>query len=379
MSVPIRILTTLAACLIAAALASGCSSRYPGTVKQLRQDILEARKSGARYCAPEEFASAEAYLEFALVEIHLRNFIEADSYLATAKAKLDRAAEHLVNCRTDIDLDGVIDIIDEAPYQAEDIDGFADADGKPDPDNDNDGIPDIFDADPNLPEDFDGFADADGKPDLDNDGDGIPDLRDGAPNDPEDFDNFADNDGKPDPDNDLDGFLDADDACPNEPETFNRYKDKDGCPDVRPLIRKIISVGSVKFYSGSSRLTREAFPILEDFYEALEANPEIRVRIEGHTDAVGDEKVNMLLSQQRAERVKAVLVGLGTDADRLEVVGCGATRPLADNDTLSGRARNRRIDFVILQKPSPIFSHFNQDTDQTEEESPPDEEKENAQ
>ena len=98
----------------------------------------------------------------------------------------------------DTDGDGIPDFRDECPKLAEDMDGFLDDDGCPDPDNDADGIPDGFDGQPLLMEDYDGFEDEDGVPDLDNDGDGIVDERDMCPDEAEDLDGFEDGDGCPD-------------------------------------------------------------------------------------------------------------------------------------------------------------------------------------
>ena len=98
----------------------------------------------------------------------------------------------------DSDGDGIPDFKDRCPLEAEDVDGFRDGDGCPDPDNDSDGVPDSFDGSPLMGEDFDGFEDDDGVPDLDNDGDGIVDERDMCPNEKEDLDGFEDEDGCPD-------------------------------------------------------------------------------------------------------------------------------------------------------------------------------------
>ncbi len=134
----------------------------------------------------------------------------------------------------DEDGDGIDDRVDKCPNEAEDKDGFEDADGCPDPDNDQDGILDAVDQCPLVPEDLDGFEDADGCPDPDNDNDGILDKDDKCPNEPEDFDGFEDRDGCPDPDNDGDGIPDTDDLCPLSPENKNGFEDQDGCPDVAP-------------------------------------------------------------------------------------------------------------------------------------------------
>jgi outer membrane protein OmpA-like peptidoglycan-associated protein/opacity protein-like surface antigen len=138
----------------------------------------------------------------------------------------------------DNDNDGIPDILDKCPNQAEDFDGFEDGDGCPDNDNDKDGIFDTSDKCPNLSEDLDGYQDDDGCPDLDNDHDGIPDSDDKCPNSPEDIDGFEDYDGCPDFDNDKDGINDKYDKCPDNPETFNGYEDQDGCPDVAPVINE---------------------------------------------------------------------------------------------------------------------------------------------
>ncbi len=113
----------------------------------------------------------------------------------------------------DQDEDGIPDNLDACPLQPEDLDGFQDTDGCPDPDNDNDGIPDISDKCPNEPEDFDGFQDDDGCPDPDNDGDGVFDVEDNCPNEA----GPVDNQGCPIVDSDGDGILDPDDRCPNTP------------------------------------------------------------------------------------------------------------------------------------------------------------------
>jgi OOP family OmpA-OmpF porin len=167
----------------------------------------------------------------------------------------------------DRDHDGIPDVYDLCPDEAEDRDGFKDSDGCPELDNDGDDIPDTADKCPNEAEDKDRFQDEDGCPDADNDGDGMPDLNDACPNEkedgkgkrpgdgcpstaedsdgdgvsdpvdkcpeePEDKDGFQDDDGCPDYDNDGDGIPDGYDACPNEAEDFDGFDDNDGCPEL---------------------------------------------------------------------------------------------------------------------------------------------------
>ncbi len=172
---------------------------------------------------------------------------------------------HIPAAARDRDGDGIPDKYDLCPTEPEDMDGFQDQDGCPDPDNDSDQICDPWvaatgqsakyasvchgsDKCPNVAEDKDGFQDEDGCPDPDNDKDGIPDIHDKCPNDPEDFDGFQDADGCPDPDNDKDGLCDpwvaqkglsakyasvchGSDQCPDAAEDLDGFQDEDGCPD----------------------------------------------------------------------------------------------------------------------------------------------------
>ncbi len=81
----------------------------------------------------------------------------------------------------------------------------------------------------------------------------------------------------------------------------------------------------------------------------LQANPDMNVRIEGHTDDKGAMAHNMDLSKRRAESVKKYMVDHGIDEGRLETVGLGPKKPIADNKTKKGRAKNRRVEFHIVQ------------------------------
>lgn len=246
----------------------------------------------------------------------------------------------------------------------------------PPPDRDGDGIPDDQDVCPDEPEDFDGVDDHDGCPDpdpepepepepvpeppppgeeADTDGDGLPDSVDACPFDAEDFDGFEDEDGCPEADNDGDGILDVADACPDEPETFNGYLDEDGCPDEAPsrvvVTRTALEIQDRIFFDlGRANIQAQSFPILEELARVILDHPHIeRIRVEGHTDDVGSDAVNLRLSQQRAEAVRDFLVQQGVEASRLEAVGYGESRPIDTNRTERGRARNRRVEFTILE------------------------------
>lgn len=135
----------------------------------------------------------------------------------------------------DSDGDTIPDGADKCPKQAEDPDGFQDADGCPELDNDNDGVADDQDRCADKPETKNGFKDDDGCPDEpDKDSDGVPDKADKCVDQPEDTDGFDDTDGCPDPDNDNDGVPDQQDECGDQPETKNGFQDEDGCPDEEP-------------------------------------------------------------------------------------------------------------------------------------------------
>ena len=78
----------------------------------------------------------------------------------------------------------------------------------------------------------------------------------------------------------------------------------------------------------------------------LKGNPELQVSIEGHTDSTGTPQGNKALSDERAKAVLAAVAALGVDAARLSSVGWGQDKPVADNATEEGRAKNRRVEIV---------------------------------
>ncbi len=253
----------------------------------------------------------------------------------------------------DLDNDGdtIPDDDDDCPDQAEDVDRFEDDDGCPDPDNDNDTIPDVDDQCPNEPETVNGVLDDDGCPEQDRDGDTIVDQADQCPDQPEDRDGFADDDGCPDLDNDNDTIPDADDDCPDEPETVNGEEDDDGCPDfARRGTGEIAILKPILFRSNSDVILPESYPVLADVASIMQAHPEIRILVEGHTDDRGTEEHNLELSRDRAASVVRFLVERHQiAAERLSSEGYGESRPIADNGTSEGRAKNRRVMFTVQQ------------------------------
>jgi outer membrane protein OmpA-like peptidoglycan-associated protein len=191
----------------------------------------------------------------------------------------------------------------------------------------------------------------------DSDQDGVPDEEDRCPISAEDQDQFEDDDGCPDPDNDEDGILDAQDRCPLEAETQNAYQDDDGCPDVAPATAPQVQVSAagdrievnlqVQFKRRQAEIDPTSFPLLRAVASILRSHPRAALEVQGHTDAGGDPQSNQALSQQRAESVRAFLIKEGIAAERLQARGYGASQPRFPNTTADGRARNRRVEFVL--------------------------------
>ncbi|MBO4351814.1 MAG: OmpA family protein [Proteobacteria bacterium] len=190
----------------------------------------------------------------------------------------------------------------------------------------------------------------------DRDGDTVPDYVDLCP----DEGGRVDRDGCPikPKDSDGDGLYDDVDKCPYEPETFNGYEDEDGCPDSDPDALVDLSEGKINikeqvfFETSKAVIKKESHELLNQVAKLLVDNPHIgNVTVEGHTDSRGKYNSNMKLSQDRAESVMKYLVGRGVDASRLNAIGYGPDRPIDSNDTKEGRARNRRVEFVVLGLP----------------------------
>ena len=264
----------------------------------------------------------------------------------------------------DTDGDRVPTSKDKCEGLSEDLDGFEDKDGCPDPDNDQDGLLDVNDKCPNDPEDFDKFQDTDGCPELDNDLDGILDKVDACPLDPEDKDKFQDEDGCPELDNDQDNILDKDDFCPNQPETrasaldLAKGEDNDGCPDSGILITKdrLKIDDKIYFDFNKSSLQKRSNALLDEIAALLLEHPELtKIRIEGHTDDVGENAYNQQLSEDRAAAVRSYLLGKGVSSERLEAAGFGESKPLIGIEGKEGsrlkdaQDQNRRVEFVIVE------------------------------
>jgi len=248
----------------------------------------------------------------------------------------------------DQDGDGIVDAEDKCIDQAETVNGFEDTDGCPDtvPDTDADGFDDLVDKCKDQAEDKDGFQDDDGCPDPDNDGDGVLDAKDKCPG----TQGPVENSGCPDTDGDGDGIVDRLDNCPEEKGTEKNH----GCKTKQLVVitkNQLQILDQVKFVTGSARLSRASNKLLDNVARVLISHPEIwKVKVEGHTDNVGNSEKNMKLSQDRSASVVAYLVKKGVAPERLEAIGHGDTAPIEDNSSSKGRAQNRRVEFNIVNE-----------------------------
>ena len=105
---------------------------------------------------------------------------------------------------------------------------------------------------------------------------------------------------------------------------------------------------SIKFTGTTTTITSSSNAALNNIVKVLNANPDLKAKIEAHTDNAGDDAKNMTLSTNRAEAVKKYLVSKGISADRITTEGFGETMPIADNTTAAGRTKNRRVEIKLM-------------------------------
>ncbi|MBL7746266.1 MAG: OmpA family protein [Chitinophagaceae bacterium] len=234
---------------------------------------------------------------------------------------------------SDRDGDGIIDDNDKCP----DVKGLAKYDGCPIPDTDKDGINDEEDKCPTVP----GLARYQGCPIPDTDKDGINDEEDKCPTVP----GVARYQGCPIPDTDKDGTNDEEDKC----VTIPGPKENFGCPIISEEIKKKVSVAAknILFITGSAKLNAKSFKGLNEVAQIMKDNPGMSLAIDGHTDNVGSDEKNQILSDNRANSVKAYLVSKGVEESRISATGHGETMPIADNKTAAGRQQNRRSELNL--------------------------------
>jgi outer membrane protein OmpA-like peptidoglycan-associated protein len=110
---------------------------------------------------------------------------------------------------------------------------------------------------------------------------------------------------------------------------------------------KIVATG-IRFDTGKSTLKPESMGVINEIYELMDQNPDLKFSVDGHTDNVGDDASNLVLSADRAETVMKTLVSMGISGDRLSSKGLGETQPMDNNNNPEGRANNRRVEFVKI-------------------------------
>ena len=279
-----------------------------------------------------------------------------------------------VGCPIDTDMDGVADYMDRCPNTPAEAFAYLDSLGCP-LDTDGDGVPDYLDQCPQTPAEAVGMVDSIGCP-LDSDGDGVPDFVDMCPDTPKEAYGMIDQFGCP-IDNDTDGVYDYCDKCTDTPEEAGNLVDKDGCPldtdgdgvydyldhcptvpgikenlgcpevkrEVRNLLNKAM-VG-IQFENGKATIKSSSYKILNDIAKIFIDNPTYFIEVQGHSDNVGNYNYNVDLSDRRAQAVRTYLIQKGVPMERIAAHGYGPDKPIADNKTKEGRAKNRRVEFNI--------------------------------
>jgi OOP family OmpA-OmpF porin len=233
-----------------------------------------------------------------------------------------RVEVDMKGCPIDSDADLVPDFLDRCPHTPRKV--KVDENGCP-IDTEKDGVPDYLDQCPDTPKSV--KVDENGCP-IDTDKDGVPDNIDQCADTPEGV--AVEENGCP-PDTDGDGVPEYMDQCPQTPEgaTVNEV----GCWICK----------GVMFDFGSSHIRPEYRPSLDQVVRILKEKPSLHIEVQGHTDNVGTEHYNQLLSERRAKSVINYLTKKGISGKRLTAKGYGFSEPVASNETEEGRDRNRRV------------------------------------
>jgi outer membrane protein OmpA-like peptidoglycan-associated protein len=111
----------------------------------------------------------------------------------------------------------------------------------------------------------------------------------------------------------------------------------------------LVNLKSVLFMMGSTMLLEESYPELDAVVDFLKSNPKVEIQLEGHTDNRGDAGKNMVLSQERVEKIKAYLVSKNIPSRRVKGKGYGGSKPITSSDTEESRRLNRRVEFLIVK------------------------------
>jgi outer membrane protein OmpA-like peptidoglycan-associated protein len=154
------------------------------------------------------------------------------------------------------------------------------------------------------------------------------------------------------PDADADGVADPDDACPAEAEDADGYDDGDGCPEHGAKIagNRLELYDPLAFVTGKAELVPHAQPSLAAAVKIMRQHRSLRLHIEVHTDSQGSDAFNLTMSQKRADAVRDAFIAEGLPPTWVTATGYGETRPIDGNASAAGRARNRRVELVIVRK-----------------------------
>lgn len=305
----------------------------------------------------------------------------------------------------DSDNDGIPDEMDNCPSEVGSIENGgcpdSDGDGIPDdkdlcpndigstysngcPDKDEDGVPDAEDGCPEVTgsKKLNGCPDSDGDgvgddkdfcpqeagpisnmgcPIADSDGDGIPDERDYCPNDP------GQKSANGCPDRDGDGVADDEDECPDLKGYFNGCPDSDGDglhdgedpePQIASFSNRLLSKEAkmvleyakeeIRFDYNKSNIKEDSKWVLDRVVDIMNKYPDYLLRIGGHTDNIGGEAYNQILSEQRVKSCYNYIVAKGIAQDRIVYFGFGESRPITGNKTAIERQLNRRVELELF-------------------------------
>ena len=121
--------------------------------------------------------------------------------------------------------------------------------------------------------------------------------------------------------------------------------DRDACTGRFEILSR---TGNIYFTAGSARLDAKSIPLLDNLYDVVNRCPEMNIEIGGHTDSDGSDAANRRLSERRAASVRDYLLAKGVDASRMQAVGYGEAQPIVPNSSAANKARNRRIEFSVL-------------------------------
>ncbi|MBI5171131.1 MAG: OmpA family protein [Candidatus Eisenbacteria bacterium] len=257
------------------------------------------------------------------------------------------ATVNATGCPSDTDGDGVLDGLDKCPGTPKGA--TVDANGCPS-DADGDGVFDGIDACADTPKGA--TVDAKGCP-SDSDNDGVLDGLDACPNTPA----GAKVDAKGCPtDADGDGVFDGLDECADTPAGLK--VDAKGCPievmerETELLDTGLIRLNDVNFETGKAEIMPESYATLDAAGAVMLKWPQLRIEIGGHTDSRGGVARNKVLSEARADSVRAYILRKfpALSPSQFSTKGYGPTRPVAPNTNALNMAKNRRVEFVVLNK-----------------------------